>query len=129
MTEDAGGFYAAVGGDETFRLLVADFYARVATDPPLRELYPQHELDAAEERLRLFLMQYFGGPGTYSERRGHPRLRMRHHPFAVTPAQRGRWLTHMLAALDARALPPHLDAPMREYFARAADAMVNAEDG
>src|SRR3954451_17650356 len=93
-------FYDAVGGEETFRRLVDRFYEGVASDPPLRAIYPEEDLGPAAERLTLFLMQYWGGPRTYSETRGHPRLRMRHHPFAVTPIQRDRWLTHMRVAVE-----------------------------
>ena len=85
-------FYDAVGGYATFEKLVHRFYAGVAGDPPLRALYPEEDLGPAEERFRLFLIQYWGGPTTYSDERGHPRLRMRHAPFAVTPVQRDRWL-------------------------------------
>ncbi len=130
MREPADGtpavtYYEAVGGEETFRRLVAHFYRGVATDPVLRPLYPGADLADAEERLRLFLIQYWGGPGTYSERRGHPALRMRHAPFAIGPAERDAWLRHMTAAVDALGLPPHLDAPLREYVTMAARALVN----
>jgi len=118
-------FYAAVGGEATFRRLVAHFYQGVAADPVLRALYPGEDLADAEERLRLFLIQYWGGPATYSERRGHPALRMRHAPFAIGPAERDAWLRHMTAAVDTLALPPHLDAPLREYLTMAAQALTN----
>ena len=98
-------FYEAVGGEETFRRLVRRFYQGVADDPLLRPLYPEEDLGPAEERLRLFLMQYWGGPRTYSMRRGHPRLRMRHAPYAVTLDMRDRWLRHMMAAMDTLDLP------------------------
>src|SRR5690606_8336699 len=91
-------FYDAVGGDATFTRLVRRFYEGVATDPLLRPMYPEEDLTGAEERLRMFLVQYWGGPNTYSERRGHPRLRMRHMPFKVNPAARDRWLHHMKVA-------------------------------
>lgn len=122
------GFYERVGGAETFRRLVAEFYRGVATDAPLRDLYPEADLGPAEDRLRMFLEQYFGGPKSYSEQRGHPRLRLRHGPYAVTPAQRDRWLQHMLAALDSLELPDDDAAAMRDYFVYAADFMVNASD-
>jgi hemoglobin len=123
-------FYEAMGGEPTFRRLVAGFYGRVAGDEVLRAIYPEPDLSGAEERLRLFLIQYWGGPTTYSERRGHPRLRMRHQPFAVTPAARDRWLRHMRASLDEVGLPPNLDATLWEYLRTAAEAMVNtADDG
>jgi hemoglobin len=117
--------YEAVGGDETFRRLVDGFYARVATDPILRSLYPESELGPAAERLRLFLIQYWGGPTTYSERRGHPRLRMRHAPFAINVAARDAWLGHMRASLDDLHLPPEQEQMLWQYLASAADAMRN----
>jgi hemoglobin len=86
--DQGGSFYDQVGGHETFRKLVHEFYRGVASDPPLRALYPEDDLGPAEERFRMFLEQYWGGPTTYSEQRGHPRLRMRHHPFKVTPTHR-----------------------------------------
>lgn len=121
-------FYEAVGGEAFFHDLVADFYRGVAGDPPLRDMYPEEDLGPAEERLRLFLMQYFGGPGTYSERRGHPRLRMRHVPFVIDRDQRDRWLGHMLTALDARRLDPGHDRVIRDYFITVAGFMVNTPD-
>jgi hemoglobin len=121
-------FYERVGGHETFRRLVHEFYRGVAGDPPLRDLYPEEDLGPAEERLLLFLEQYWGGPTTYQETRGHPRLRMRHHPYKVTPAQRDRWLQHMHAAIDSirDRLGPMDEHLMRDYMNRAAQAMVNA---
>ena len=122
---DPGSVYAQVGGEPTFRRLVAAFYREVAEDALMRPMYPEEDLGPAEERLRLFLMQYFGGPSTYSERRGHPRLRMRHFPFAIDSAAREAWLRHMRAALDEVALPPLYENLMWDYFERAATAMVN----
>ena len=119
--------YDRVGGRPTFDRLVEAFYEGVAQDPPLRALYPEEHLAAAADRLRLFLEQYFGGPTTYQEQRGHPRLRMRHVAFQVTPEQRDRWLHHMLDALDSLALPEADAADMRDYFVRAAHFMVNTE--
>src|SRR5688500_6813085 len=103
MTEPASvqTFYDAVGGHPTFVALVRRFYEGVASDPPLRALYPEEDLTDAETRFRMFLEQYWGGPTTYSEQRGHPRLRMRHGPFAVTPDMRDRWLRHMRDAIDS----------------------------
>ncbi|MFT3860352.1 globin [Micropruina sp.] len=121
-------FYEKVGGHATFAALVDRFYAGVASDPPLRALYPEDDLGPAAVRLRMFLEQYFGGPKTYSEQRGHPRLRLRHGPFAVTPTQRDRWLHHMLDALDSLALDPDDDAELRDYLVRAAQFMVNSFD-
>lgn len=120
-------FYEAVGGEETFRRLVHRFYQGVASDPLLRPLYPEEDLGPAEERLRLFLIQYWGGPHTYSERRGHPRLRMRHRPFRIGEAERDAWLRHMRAALDEIALEPHLEKTLWDYLVMAAHSLVNAE--
>ena len=119
-------FYDQVGGHETFRTLVHEFYRGVSGDPELRALYPEEDLGPAEDRLRMFLEQYWGGPTTYSEQRGHPRLRMRHVPFRVTPAQRDRWLKHMLAAVDSLELAPANDLLLRDYLERAAHSLVNA---
>ncbi len=121
-------FYDAVGGDETFTRLVRRFYEGVATDPLLRPMYPEEDLTGAEERLRMFLVQYWGGPNTYSERRGHPRLRMRHMPFKVNPAARDRWLHHMKVAVDELELPPELHEPLWDYLVRAAHSLVNTFD-
>ena len=118
-------FYEAVGGEETFRRLVHRFYSGVATDPLLRPMYPEADLTGAEERLRLFLIQYWGGPHTYSDQRGHPRLRMRHAPFAVTPAARDAWLHHMRDAVDSLELHPDLDKLLWDYLSMAAQSMVN----
>ncbi len=120
--------YERMGGHETFKRLVDEFYAGVADDEPLRAIYPEEDLGPANDRLRMFLEQYFGGPKTYGETRGHPRLRMRHAPFAVTPAQRDRWLRHMMHAADVVALPEAEDAELRGYLRYAADFMVNAAD-
>lgn len=126
MDAVTASFYDRVGGEPTFRALVDRFYAGVANDPPLRALYPEDDLGPASDRLRLFFMQYWGGPRTYQETRGHPRLRIRHAPYLVTPTQRDRWLHHMLAAVDSLDLPDADDAELREYLVRAADFMVNA---
>lgn len=119
-------FYDAVGGHETFVRLVRRFYAGVSDDPPLRALYPEEDLGPAEERFRMFLEQYWGGPTTYSDQRGHPRLRMRHAPFEVTPSQRDRWLHHMREAVDSLELPPEQHAELWTYLERAAHFMVNS---
>jgi hemoglobin len=118
-------FYDAVGGEDTFRRLVAAFYAGVREDAVLRPLYPEDELDAAADRLRMFLMQYWGGPTTYSETRGHPRLRMRHAPFAIDAAARDAWLTRMRAALDTVGLPPAHQQVLWDYLRSAADSLRN----
>src|SRR3954463_2704974 len=121
-------FYAEIGGEETFRALVARFYAGVREDPVLRPMYPADDWDGAETRLRMFLEQYWGGPTTYSEQRGHPRLRMRHAPFAVTPAMRDRWLHHMHDAVDSLDLDPQHARELWSYLVRAAYSMVNTFD-
>ncbi len=121
----ADSFYEAVGGEETFRRIVDTFYAGVTQDPVLRSLYPEEDLGPAADRLRMFLIQYWGGPHTYSEERGHPRLRMRHAPFAVNSAARDAWLTHMRAALDEAALPPAYDRTLWDYLVSAADSLRN----
>ncbi len=118
-------FYDEVGGHPTFARLVHEFYVGVSSDPQLRALYPEQDLGPAEQRLLGFLEQYWGGPATYSQERGHPRLRMRHHPYAVTPAQRDRWLTHMLAAVDTLGLEQTHDLLLRDYLTRAAHSLVN----
>jgi hemoglobin len=119
----------ALGGEEFFTALVDRFYAGVAADPLLRPLYPD-DLTDSKRHLALFLVQYWGGAGTYSGLRGHPRLRMRHAPFVITEAERDAWLRHMTAALDAtiasRELDPPVETRLREYFDRAADFLVNA---
>ncbi|MGF1663451.1 MAG: globin [Kineosporiaceae bacterium] len=121
----AATFYDLVGGHDTFRRLVERFYAGVAGDPVLRPMYPEGDLGPAAERLRMFLEQYWGGPTTYSEQRGHPRLRMRHAPFPVDPDARDRWLAHMRAAVDSLGLPPLYEAQLWDYLERAAHSMVN----
>jgi hemoglobin len=119
-------FYEAVGGEETFHRLVHRFYQGVADDPDLRALYPEEDLGPAEERLRLFLIQYWGGPNTYSQRRGHPRLRMRHVPFVIGAAERDAWLRHMRVAVDELGLPEPLEKQLWDYFTMAAQSLVNA---
>ena len=126
MTE--ASFYDRVGGEPTFRKLVDEFYAGVAADPVLRPMYPEAELGPANDRLRLFLMQYWGGPGTYSQERGHPRLRMRHAPFKVGPVERDAWLAHMRTAVDSLNLAPDLEQELWAYLERAAFFMVNSMD-
>src|SRR5712692_7203482 len=118
-------FYEAVGGEETFTRLVSRFYAEVEADPLLRPVYPSKDLRPAEEHLRLFLIQYWGGPGTYSERRGHPRLRMRHAHFTIGEAERDAWLRHMRAALDELDLDEAHAAQPWDYLVMAANSLVN----
>jgi hemoglobin len=124
----AQSFYAAVGGHETFRLLVGRFYAGVRADPVLRAVYPEDELDAAEERLRMFLEQYWGGPRTYSAERGHPRLRMRHVPFAIGERERDAWLANMRTALDSLDLDEQHAQMLWTYLEQAAHSLQNRFD-
>jgi hemoglobin len=123
---EAQSFYEAVGGEKTFHGIVARFYAEVAADEVLRPLYPEVDLGPAEERLRLFLMQYWGGPHTYSDNRGHPRLRMRHAPFQVGPLQRDAWLRCMRIAVDEAGLAEEHRAQLWNYLEMAAQSMVNS---
>ena len=116
--------YDEVGDAATFERLVERFYEGVEQDALLRPMYPA-DLAASKRHLALFLMQYFGGPQTYVQERGHPRLRMRHLPFAITRAARDAWVQHMDAALVTLALPAEQDAAMRRYFADAATFMIN----
>jgi hemoglobin len=119
--------YEAAGGEATFTELVRRFYAGVAEDPVLRPLYPEDSemFAAAEEHLRLFLVQYWGGPGWYSERRGHPRLRMRHMPFSIGRAERDAWMGHMRAAVESLEVPAAVRDAFLDYFENAATAMMN----
>jgi hemoglobin len=126
-TEEAS-FFVAVGGEPTFRRLVDAFYAGVAEDPILRPMYPEEDLGPAADRLTLFLMQYWGGPNTYSASRGHPRLRMRHAPYRVGAAERDAWLLHMRRAVDSLGLPEPHHSALWEYMERAAYFMVNTEE-
>ena len=121
----AGNFYERVGGSDTFKKLVEKFYEGVASDEVLRPMYPEEDLGPAALRLQMFLEQYWGGPTTYQELRGHPRLRMRHQPFKINPLARERWLLHMRAALDFLQLPQLLEAELWAYLDRAATAMLN----
>jgi hemoglobin len=117
--------YERVGGTPFFTALVDHFYDGVAADPVLRPLYPEEELDGARLRLRDFLVQYWGGPTTYSDLRGHPRLRMRHAPYVIAETERDRWLHHMRAAVDAAAPEPGEREELLTYFDMAAEAMRN----
>ncbi|GIW11411.1 MAG: globin [Dehalococcoidia bacterium] len=117
--------YELAGGEATFFALVERFYQGVAEDPLLRPMYPADDLKESQRKLALFLIQYFGGPTTYSEERGHPRLRLRHAPFPIDQAARDAWLHHMNAALDATPLPEAAREEMRRYFAHAATFLIN----
>ena len=121
---DETDIFAAIGEDG-FRRLIAAFYRQVPGDEVLGPMYPPHDLAGAEQRLRDFLIGRFGGPQRYIEQRGHPRLRMRHMPFAVNPAARARWLQLMANALDEARLPPEVDAYLREFFDGVSAMLVN----
>lgn len=135
MTTPAGSspeqqsFYDAVGGAPTFARLVERFYEGVAEDPLLRPMYPEEDLTGAKHRLETFLAQYWGGPKTYGAERGHPRLRIRHAPFPVSPSARDAWLRHMRAALDELELAPLHEQTLWDYLERAAHSMLNTVDG
>jgi len=120
-----GSFWAQVGGRPTFERLVRRFYEGIRTDEVLLPMYPENDLEGAIQRLTGFLEQYWGGPGTYSEQRGHPRLRMRHLPFKVNPDARDRWLKHMRVAVDSLELAPLHESMLWDYLERTAHAMVN----
>ena len=129
VTEQPRSFYDEVGGAETFRTIVSTFYQLVRDDEILRPLYPEDELDAAEVRLRMFLEQYWGGPRTYSDQRGHPRLRMRHAPFKVGPIERDAWLRCMhtaVAEIDSQILDDAHRQVLLNYLEMAAHSMVNS---
>jgi hemoglobin len=119
-------FYVEVGGEQTFRRIIDRFYELVAQDELLRPLYPEEDLAPAAERLRLFLMQYWGGPHTYSQQRGHPRLRMRHGPFRIGPAERDAWLRCMRIAVDEAQLPQAHRAVLWQYLEMAAHSLLNS---
>src|SRR5271165_159506 len=123
---DPVSFYEAIGGEETFTRLVRRFYEEVAADPVLLASYPTpQDLGPAEEHLRLCVIQYWGGPATYNELRGHPRLRMRHVRFHIGETERDRWLKHMRTALDSVEPDPALDAQLWDYLVMAAHSLVN----
>jgi hemoglobin len=122
--ESPATVYELAGGAATFERIVDNFYAGVDTDPIIRPMYPE-DLTDGKRHMTLFLMQYFGGPTTYSEERGHPRLRMRHIPFSIGEAERDAWLRHMIAAVEAEALHPEVRNVMIQYFVQAAHFMMN----
>jgi hemoglobin len=126
-TDDAPTFYDAVGGHDTFEALVSSFYARASQDAILTKVYPPDDWAGAAQRLMMFLEQYWGGPNTYSEQRGHPRLRMRHAEFVIDQAAHDAWLGHMRAALDEVGLSPDADEVMWTYLVNAAKALINTE--
>jgi hemoglobin len=125
VATDLQTLYDRAGGTPFFEALVGRFYDGVETDPDLRPVYPEPDLAGARHRLTLFLIQYWGGPTTYDDERGHPRLRMRHAPFAIGPAERDRWLVHMRAAIADLAPPEDVAAELERYFSMAAEAMRN----
>ena len=120
-------FYAEVGGAPVFAKIISRFYEEVARDEVLRPLYPEEDLGPAEERLRMFLEQYWGGPRTYSDQRGHPRLRMRHMPFRIGPIERDAWLRCMRIAVDEADLDDEHRAQLWQYLQYAAISMMNAD--
>jgi hemoglobin len=121
---DDAQIYATIG-EEGFERLVGLFYRQVPTDDILGPMYPKDDLAAAEQRLRDFLVGRFGGPQRYIEERGHPRLRMRHAPFAIDPEARDRWMELMSHALDEAQLPSDVTEFLREFFGAVATMMVN----
>lgn len=129
MVEKA--FFDEVGGHTTFTQIVDAFYARVPEDDILGPMYPADDFEGAKWRLQAFLEQYFGGPTAYGEQRGHPRLRMRHHPFAVTPAARDRWLEFMedaVGTIDSDTLDDEHREQFLGYVRHAAEFMINTPD-
>ena len=124
---DSRSFYAQVGGRQTFQKIVDVFYDQVAEDPEFRAMYPEEDLAPAKRRLLMFLEQYWGGPRTYSEQRGHPRLRMRHFPFTIGPIERDAWLRCMQIAVDEENLAPEHREQLWNYLQYAAASMQNSE--
>lgn len=118
-------FFERVGGAGVFEKLTKEFYVGVASDPLLKPMYPEQDLGPAERRLKMFLEQYWGGPDTYSQERGHPRLRMRHHAFKVSPKARDAWLHHMKHAVGTLGLSQLDEAELWEYLERAAHSLLN----
>ncbi len=117
--------YEEMGGRATFEKLVSHFYALVSVDPVLRPMYPDDDIKGAAERLLMFLEQYWGGPTTYSEQRGHPRLRMRHATFHIGEMERDVWLRHMKSAVDELEMRDDLREELWSYLVMAAHSMVN----
>ncbi|HZP16137.1 MAG TPA: globin [Nocardioides sp.] len=120
-------FYDEIGGEPTIRRIVDTFYDGVANDPVLRPMYPEDDLAPAAERLTLFLSQYWGGPSTYNELRGHPRLRIRHAPFKVNEEARDRWLGHFAQGLVAVDLTEEQRAEFWQYVTHAANFLLNSD--
>lgn len=124
MAESEISVFEMIGGKETIWQLVDVFYTKVENDPELRAIFPE-DLEPGKQWQYLFLMQYWGGPTEYAAERGHPRLRMRHAPFAISPDLKDRWVQHMHAAIDEVGIQEPARSMMREYFQRGADFMVN----
>src|SRR5262245_49675207 len=120
--------FQRAGGEETFFKMVEKFYEGVAGDPVLRPMYPVGDLKSASRKLALFLMQYFGGPATYSQERGHPRLRQRHFPFAIDRAARDAWMGHMREGVRSVELPADVEAEILDYLEHAATFLVNQQE-
>lgn len=127
-SEQESSFYDQFGGAAAFEKLVDVFYEGVWSDESLRVMYPQDDFEGAKNRLRMFLVQYWGGPADYSAQRGHPRLRMRHQPYPITPHARDRWLFHMRNAMDSLELSAMQEAMLWDHFERAAHSLVNTFD-
>jgi hemoglobin len=124
MSENQQTLYDLIGGEATFRRLVDRFYAKVEADEVLRAIFPE-DLEAGKEYQYLFLMQYWGGSTRYSQERGHPRLRMRHSPYAITEDLRNRWVQYMLEAIDDAGIQEPYRSEMRQYFEQGATFMIN----
>lgn len=126
--QQPGSFYEAVGGEEIFRRIVHEFYLQIPDDDILGPMYPADDLAGAEDRLRWFLVQYWGGPQTFNEQRGHPRLRMRHMHFPIDRDARDRWLVLMGRAMDTvtdEELPEPARQAMWDHMIRVADMLIN----
>lgn len=121
-------FYERIGGEKTFNQLVSHFYALVSIDPILRPMYPDIDLKGAAMRLQMFLEQYWGGPTTYSEQRGHPRLRMRHAPFHISRFEHDAWINCMQQAVAGLEIDQELKDELWSYLTQAAAAMINAAE-
>ena len=126
MTDEERSIFELAGGEPVFTRLVDAFYARVDADSYLRPMFPE-DLEEGKRWQRLILMQMIGGPGHYAAERGHPRLRMRHYPFAITQRARNHWLLHMLDSIDEAGIGEPARAQMRQYFENASTHMINLD--
>ena len=122
---DQVNFYEKMGGEKNFRELTKRFYENVSKNAVLKPMYPEGDMEGAEKRLRMFLEQYWGGPSTYSDERGHPRLRMRHQPFYISKVEHDAWLQCMHAALIDLDMPEEMKEELWTYFQYAANSMIN----